>query len=140
MANVSITAANVVVTDSTQTEKGIAGETVTAGMILYKKAVDNLWYKADALTAEKAGQYGLRMALVGATANQPVTLLAPGQSITIGSAMTAGVPYFLSATATSGLFCPAADLSTGNLLTTIGYSSSASVLVFNPLATGIAKG
>jgi len=140
MADLSITAANVLPPADARESIGIAGETVTAGMVLYYKVSDGYWYKADALTAEKAGSalYGyLKMAMSGATAGQPVVLAEPGQTITMGAVFSVGRLYVLSATATSGKIAPIADLVNTNYLVPLGYADTTSTIVFNPVSTGI---
>jgi hypothetical protein len=109
-------------------------------MILYQKPSDLKWYKADCLTLEKSGTANvsyLRMALNGATANQPVALLAPKNTFTFGGTGSQGRIYYLSPTATTGAIAPVADLSNGNYLTPLGYLPTTTTMYFDPYPTGV---
>src|SRR5574343_1651946 len=140
MADVAITATNVVADSSAQVAPGVLGETVTAGMVVYKKPSDNLWYKADALTAEKAGSgqaYNIKIALSGGSVGQRITLLEPGQEYTVGGTVVPGRTYVVSKTATSGAISPETDLVATNLYTVLGYAISTTKIKFNPNPTGL---
>ena len=139
MADITITPANVLPPSGGKFTDGIVGETVTAGMLLYLKS-DNLWYKADCLTLEKAGGTDvnkLKWAMAGGTIGQPVPMLTVGQEITLGAVLDQGRVYALSATATSGKMCPIGDLVNTNILVILGYAKTSSVFVFNPVKPGI---
>jgi hypothetical protein len=141
MADITITPASVLPPASGKFTDGVVGETVTAGMLLYLKDADSLWYKADCLTLEKAGGTDinkLKWAMAGATAGQPCPLLTVGQEITLGAVLSQGRVYALSATATSGKMCPIADLVNTNILVVLGYAKTSSVFVFSPIKPGIA--
>ncbi len=140
MADVTLTAANVVIGNSTQYTSEVAGESITAGLFVYKKASDSKWYVADCSTLEKSGSGSydtakISMALNNATAGQPLNILSPKQVITIGSGLVEQI-YVLSASAGAGKMCPPADLSTGNLLTKLGYIVSPTQFYFDPVSTG----
>lgn len=137
MATITITASSVVPTSSTTTNTGTAGEAITAGLFIYKKS-DGLWYKADATTAEKAGNSSaanLRMALADAAANQPIVFAEPGSLVTVGSVLTKGIWYVLSATA--GKVANHGDLTSGQYSVNMGYAPTASTFLFNPTPTGV---
>lgn len=120
MADVTITAANVVAGTSAQTLTGTAGETITAGQAVYLKAADSKLYKADAnVTSAEATAVGI--ALHGSLANQPLTYQTAG-TITIGGTVVAGTAYYVSATA--GGICPFADLTSTNLATLLGVATT----------------
>ena len=55
MANVSITAANVVPGADATTTYGTAGATITAEQTVYQKASDSEWYLADCDATAVAG-------------------------------------------------------------------------------------
>jgi len=136
MANLTITPANVLASGAIVTNDR-AGESVVTGQMLYQKTSDLLWYKADALTAEKAGSSNagrIMMAMNTATVGQPVTLLNSSQSVTLGAIGTLGRLYVISAT--TGLICPIADLVTGNYLSVLGYFTTTSIFQFQPMITG----
>jgi len=140
MADISITAANVVPPANAKLTTVIVAETVTAGMLLYYNSANGLWYKADALTAIKAGSGSvdsLRMAMGAATAGQPVAVLSPGQVVTLGAVLQQGRDYALSATATSGALTLISNLVNTNYRTYIGYALTSSTLQYDPLPSGI---
>ena len=138
MADLTITAANIVpntsITGKTPVKvTGEAGETITAGQSVYLKSSDNKIWKADAnLSADAAAAVGV--SLHGATAGQPITYQTSG-ALSFGAILTAGHWYVVSDTA--GGIMPTADLSSGDYSTLLGYAYSTSVMILNPLATGI---
>lgn len=139
MATITITKGNVIPSSVGSRNSGIAGEALEAGQLLYLKASDNKWYKADCTTAEKAGNnspQNLRMALADAGTNQPIVFAEPGSLITVGSVLTKGIWYVLSAT--GGKLADHGDLTTGQFSVNMGYAPTASTFFFNPQTTGIA--
>lgn len=125
MADLSITAANVIAGASASTENGNLGVAVTAGQAVYKGAADGLWYLADNNSATAAARQAMGIALNGGGIGQPVRVLLSGP-VTIGATLTAGVAYYLSDTA--GGICPVADLGTGEYSCFIGLATSTTVL------------
>ena len=67
------------------------------------------------------------------TAIQVATI---GARIDFGAVLTQGFPYFLSATA--GAFGPYADLVSTNLVSFLGIAETTSILLFQPLSSGVA--
>lgn len=135
MADISITAANVVAGSGATTENGTLGATVTAGQVVYKDSADGLWKLADNNSATAAARTPHGIALNGGASGQPVRVLTAGL-ITIGGTLVAGVAYYLSDT--PGGICPVADLLTGEYPTFIGIATSTSVLKVNITASGVA--
>lgn len=136
MADLTITAANVVAGSGATKEAGVAGATITAGQAVYKDASDGGKFKLadnDSATAAVRSFYGI--ALNGAANGQPLTVLKSGP-ITIGATVAVGVVYCLSSTA--GGICPNADIATGDYNTVIGIGTSTSVIEVQPLAAGAA--
>lgn len=125
MADLSITAANVIAGASASTENGNLGVAVIAGQAVYKAAADGLWYLADNNSATAAARQAMGIALNGGGIGQPVRVLLSGP-VTIGATLTAGVAYYLSDTA--GGICPVADLGTGEYSCFIGLATSTTVL------------
>lgn len=125
MADLSITAANVIAAAAAETENGNLGAAVTAGQVLYKAAADGLWYLADNNSATAAVRQATGIALNGGGIGQPVRVLRSGP-VTIGATMTAGVTYYLSDT--PGGICPIADVGTGEYSCIIGIATSTTVL------------
>jgi predicted lysophospholipase L1 biosynthesis ABC-type transport system permease subunit len=87
----------------------------------------------DSATAAVRSPYGI--ALHGSLANQPLTVIKSGP-VTIGAALTAGVAYYLSATA--GGICPVADLASGDYPVILGIATSTTVLDVDIQEAGVA--
>lgn len=125
MADVAVTATQLLPTADTVLEDGIAGEAIAQGDWLYKKAADQRLWKADnnAAAAEAAEVIGQAMVACAAAA-QPMRY-GRGGTITQGAAATivSGTVYVLSAT--PGKACPAADLASGNRVTILGVGNAA---------------
>lgn len=137
MADLSITVASVAKVSGGVETTYLAGETITAGMVVYLKAADSRWYKAQCDgTAEESGVGVLTgIALHGSLAGQPLAVQRDG-TITIGATVVTGTEYVVSAAA--GAICPHADLVSTNKYTRVGYASSTSVLTLGLLSTGVA--
>lgn len=125
MADLTITAANVVASSDASTEHGTSGETIVAGKSVYKNPDTKKWMLADndAATADLRQAGGV--ALNGASNGQPITVLKGGD-VVIGATLTPGTAYYLSST--PGGICPVADLGAGDYVCQIGLAKSASVL------------
>jgi predicted transcriptional regulator len=127
-ADLSVTAASVVPGSGAVLETATAGEALTAGQFVYKKAADGKWYKADCNSATAEVRVASGVAVNGAAAGQPVVVQKSG-AITIGATMTAGVVYYLSGTA--GGIRPVADNTTGDYPQVLGMATSTTVLQLN---------
>lgn len=136
MADISITAANVIAGETSLREAGVAGAAVTAGQVVYKDATTRkfLLTDADSVTAAARVPYGV--ALNGAATNQPLAVLRSGE-ITIGATLTPGTAYYLSDD--PGGICPLADVTGGDYIVQIGLARSASVLMVDFQVTGVAS-
>jgi hypothetical protein len=137
MADLTITAANVIAGSGADVTRGIAGATVTAGQAVYlDTASTGKWLLADsdAASAITRGSASFGVALNGASNGQPLAVQTGGD-ITIGATMTAGVAYYLSDA--PGAICPFADLATGDYVTLIGIAKSTTVLAIDPLYSGV---
>lgn len=135
MADLSITAANVVRGTDSTISTGIAGATITAGQAVYLDTANNRYKLADNNGASALVRTPVGIALHGASAGQPLTILTGGD-VTIGATLTAGVAYYLSDT--PGGICPVADLLTGEYPTLIGIAKSTTVLDVNIQPSGVA--
>jgi hypothetical protein len=140
MADITITAANVVAGSGAATKTGTAGATIAAGDIIYlDTATTGKWILADsdAALAEARGQTGnIGMALNGAAVNQPVVALTSGP-VTVGAVLTAGTAFYLSDT--PGKLCPVADISGGDYFTLVGLAASTSLLNVDFQYSGVAS-
>lgn len=126
MADLTITAANVVAGSGAKIVHGTAGASVTAGQVLYEDASDSNKLKlADNDSATAAVRSPVGIALHAAASGQPLSYLAKGP-ITIGATTAVGTVYCLSSTA--GGICPSADIATGDYNTIIGIGTSTTVI------------
>lgn len=117
MANLSITAANVLRNSGTALKSAIAGETLTRGLAVYM-GTDGKLYKGDANDTAKDAIVGIAMGDVGTGAE---VLYAPdGCNIDIGATTTVGEIYVLTSTdagtanGTAGGICLFTDLGIGD--------------------------
>lgn len=128
MADISITAANVVAGTNSTRDNGIAGETITAGKAIYLSSTSAKWMLADSNSATVEARKATAIALNAASLNQPVSVLRSGD-VTIGATLTAGAAVYLSDT--PGGLCPLADVGTGEYVCQIGLAKSTTVLAVN---------
>lgn len=119
MADLTVTAANVIAGTDAIKGTGIAGETITAGQGVYLKSADGrIWKAKSSGTLEEATLAGI--ALHAALAGQPIQYSAGG-SLNIGATTAKTTAYVVSAT--SGGICPQADLVSTNKITYAGYAT-----------------
>jgi hypothetical protein len=135
MADLSITAGNVVRGAGSQFETGTSGATITAGQVVYRDATDGKYKLADCDSATAAVRSPRGIALNGASNNQPLSILLGG-NVTIGATLTAGTTYYLSPT--PGGIAPLADLSTGDYPVVVGLATSAAILKVDFVEAGVA--
>lgn len=138
MADLSVTAANVIASGSAVKSFGIAGEAITAGQAIYKNTADNnKLYKADCTTAAKAVCCGI--ALNGGSAGQQIDYViedpdfTPGATLSLSVAAVDGV-YILS---TAGGICPSVDAAASDYPVVLFVAKSASKAVMK-IAAGTA--
>ena len=135
MADLSITASDVLKTTTTKTYQGVAGATVTAGQPVYADAADSGKYQpADADASATSAAIGI--ATHGAAAGQPLIVAQYG-SLTLSAVMTAGEVYCVSTTA--GGIAPVGDLTSGNYVTVLGVATTTSNLKLGLNASATAK-
>lgn len=137
MTDISITAANVVAGSGASVEGGIAGETITAGKVVYlDAATTGKWLLADSDAAGAAarGNGRIGIALNGASLNQPIDVQTEGE-VTIGGTMTAGLDYYLSDD--PGGICPQADLASGDYVTLVGVATTTAILKLRFTYSGV---
>ena len=135
MADLTITAANVVRGSNAKIEHGDAGATITAGQCVYRDTTDGEYKLSDADSGTAAVRSVRGIALNSASDGQPMTILRSGD-ITIGASVTAGVAYYLSDT--PGGIAPVADLATGDYPTLIGIAKSTTVIAVKINESGVA--
>ena len=138
MADLVITDSDVLVSDSVRVSAVEVGEAVSAGEVIVYDPVDEDWVLASNATAVLSGNENnayIGIAVSNAAAGQRVAAVVSGdQDITLGSVLTAGRVYVLSA---AGKISPESDAATDDWLTIIGYAKSSTVLLFNPISTNI---
>lgn len=134
MADLSITAGNVIAGASAVKKSGISGATITAGRVVYLDPSDSRYKIADADSVPSGGFGQVFLALNGASNGQPITVMSGGP-VVIGATVTAGTAYYLSPT--PGGIAPLADILSGDSVVLIGAATSATTLQFKPLITGV---
>jgi hypothetical protein len=127
-SDLSVTAASVAPGASALTATGVAGEALTAGQFVYRKASDGKFYKADCNSATAEVRVASAVVLTGSAAGQPVVVQTGGQYVA-GATLTAGVVYYLSGTA--GGIRPVADNTTGDYPQAVGMAMSTTVLLLD---------
>jgi hypothetical protein len=136
MADLTVTAANVVKGTDAKTQVGLYGATVTAGQTVYADPADGGKFKpADAESATAAVRTTRGIALNSGANNQPAAVQTDGR-ITIGAAVTPGAIYVQSDT--PGGIMLAADLEAGDFVTVLGIGVSASQIDLNIRVSGVA--
>jgi hypothetical protein len=135
MADLTITAANVVAGKGAKIEHGKAGATITAGQVVYLDASTNKYGLADSNSATAGVRAVAGIALHASLANQPIAVHTEGP-ITIGATLTAGTTYLASET--PGGIEPSADVTTGEYPTILGIAISTTVLDVKLHSAGVA--
>lgn len=125
MVDLVVTATSVIAGANGTFETGIAGTTITAGQAVYKDPITHQYLLADCNSPVATARVPLGIALNGGAINQPIKIQKSGL-ITIGSALTAGVAYYLSGT--PGSIRPVADNVAGDYPCLIGMAQSATQL------------
>lgn len=135
MADLIITAANVIAGSDANIEYGTAGATITAGHVVYLDDVTGRMGLADSNSATPAIRKVRGIALNGAANGQPVAVHRSG-SITIGATLVPGQTYLSSET--PGGIEVYADLTTGEYTTILGVAASTTVLNVKLQTAGVA--
>lgn len=124
MADVSVTAAEVLPDTGTQKVEGTLGATVTAGQAVYLDTSTSTWKLADANLSAAAAAVG-GIALTGGVTGQ-AALICTGGTLDPGFTVGVGSIYVLSATA--GGIAPVADLAQNMYSTALGIGITAAQL------------
>lgn len=135
MADLNITDSDVVAGAGAVVIDLMSNGPISAGDAVYRSYTTGQAQRADCNGASADQRDPVGIAINSATAGQPVKVLTSGP-VTLGSVLTPGVAYYLSATA--GGICPVADLSSGMYPTFIGIATSATVLKVNITTSGVA--
>ena len=135
MADLTLTAANVLAGSNATTNLGTAGATITAGQVVYFDDTTKTYKLADTDSATAAVRSPIGIALNGASSGQPL-MVQTGGDITLGAVLTAGVAYYLSGN--PGGICPVADVASGDYPVILGMAKSTSVLAIKIVEAGVA--
>ena len=122
-----------VYTDS-QVQGATAGETVTAGQVVYRLSTDGEMYLGDADDAAKDDITGI--VLIGGGDGESILILSSG-GIDLGATLTVGEVYVLSTTA--GGIAPIGDLLAGDFVTILGVAKAANRLQLDISVSSTAK-
>lgn len=136
MADLTITATQVLPSTGAQYVDGLAGVAITAGQACYKSTGDTILL-ADADAGSNAAANVQGIALNNAAAGQPVRLQSTG-TIILGAAAAPvkGTIYVLSGGA--GGIAPAADLAVADRVTIIGVGgTTAGTLVMDLFTSNV---
>jgi hypothetical protein len=133
-ADLSITGTAVIPSASAVIVTATAGEAITRGQLVYKKASDRKIYKADANSATAEVRDCVGIAVTDSSTGGPIAYVTEDPNLAIAaSGLTNGTVYILSAT--PGGLAPEADATTGWFVTVVGIAKNATTLAFR--ATGI---
>ena len=135
MADLTITAGNVIAGSDARIAQGVAGATVTAGQVVYLDSADGRFKLADSDAATAPVRLPAGIALNGASNGQPLSVAQAG-SVTMGATLVAGTTYYLSDE--PGGICPLGDLTTGDFTVVVGMATTAAVLVVHIQSSGVA--
>lgn len=136
MADISITAANVLPGANARTEHGTFGATITQGQAVYRDSSDGKYKLADTDSATAEVKVPRGIALNAGSNGQPATIQISGD-ITIGATLTAGTAYYLSPVA--GGIAPLADVAIGDDYTLLGLAKSTTVLALDIQVSGVTR-
>ena len=129
MANLSITAANVIPSTGAIIDDITLGEAGTRGQVVYLDTTVIKWYLAIntvSLNGNNLHTYGImRILMADGANNQKVTGCSAG-IIFCGATVAVGVRYYLSAT--PGAICPVADVASGHEAFSIFYGITTSTV------------
>ena len=121
MADITVTPANVVPASGYGFTDGVAGETLTAGDVVYLKASDNRYWKAAHTGEATAAAVGI--ILQGVAAGQPARICTSG-NINPGGTTAAGVTYCVSTN--GGKIALDSDVGSSDYKTIIGLGTTTS--------------
>ncbi len=137
MADITITAANVVRSSSANLLRGTAGVAIAAGDVVYLDPADNRYKLADCDAAAAEARSPSAFAVNSAAPGQPIAV-QQGGDLTLGAAtLVAGTTYYLSPN--PGKIAPLADVLVGDYWTVVGIARSASVLRIGFLESGVVR-
>jgi hypothetical protein len=135
MADIVLTAANVLRSSAGQQTQGNAGEAIAAGDTLYKSTADQKLYKADGNDVAKKDVVGVAANTAGA--GQPLFYIYEDMDLVLGAhAIPVGTVIIQSAT--PGKMCPVEDLASGNYTMVLGVIKTATTMALRIVGGGAA--
>ena len=132
MADLSITAANVLAASGAVIQSGTLGATGTAGQVVYLDSSTQKLRLADADLSVAAAEV-VGILLNGGGDGQPIDYVLSG-GVDVGATLTVGEIYVLSGTA--GGIAPEADLASSDWVTVLGVATAADNLKLSIIASG----
>jgi hypothetical protein len=133
MANLTLTAANVVPSAAATYSRAAAGVAIGAGDIIFLDT-DRTFKLSDANAVAPANTV-TGIAANSAAVGQPVAAVTADPALAIGGTVTQGEVLVLSAT--PGKIAPVADLATGYNVVILGVGDASNKVNFRPHAPGI---
>lgn len=134
MADLSITAANVIASSSARRVSKTASATITAGQPVYVDT-NGAVAPADCNAAGKTTVLGI--AENGGGSGQRISVVTYDPAFVLGATVAIGDVVIASATA--GGIAPVADAASGYYVTVLGVAVSTTAIFLNPVAAGAAK-
>ena len=134
MADISITAANVLKSSNGVILRATSAATITAGSIIYQLADLTVGLADSNGTTPANSVFGV--AINGATSGQPVNYVATDTGLTFGGTTTVGLVLYLSNTP-GAVTSTYADLASGSTVIALGVATSSTVVNFNPTTGGV---
>lgn len=135
MADLTVTAANVIAADDASVKHGQRiGEAFAAGKLVYYDTATKSWKLADSNSATAAAKAATGLSLTGGGVGQFCSILTGGD-VNPGATLTAGLDYYLSDT--PGGICPRADVGSGENIVSVGFATSTSNLRVKFQNTGV---
>ena len=134
MADVTVTAGNVVPAAGYQFTDGVAGATIGAGQTVYSDAAASNTIKLADNNASTATKACVGIAVNSAASGQPVRYMHGG-TLAFGAVLTLGTAYAVSSNA--GGICPVADWGAGHYRVTLGIATSTSNLAVKVHNSGV---
>lgn len=140
MADITITAANVLPSSSATIEYGVAGATITQGQALYIDTADSNKLKLADCDATSPANVFAGISLNAASAGQKVAYCSKDLGgFTIGATVAAGDDIYLSPTTSPAgrITATRADLSSGDTVVHLGVMLTTTTLKLNPTTGGV---
>jgi len=133
MADLSPAAANIVADYQAKIKTGVAAEAISAGEALYIDSTDDDELALAKHDGTEAEAQAVGIAIADAANGATVTYITEGE-LALGSILTAGVVYGLSAT--YGAVAPITDTGSSDYVTVLGVAKSAGTLEVKIIISG----